>query len=413
VCLTQLEQFIDLYDDVPYEVVHFLSYDVNYGGRVTDDNDRRTIKTILDDFMTGAVLEDGYTFSESPDYISIPVGNRDYYIEQIGKLPDSSEPVVFGMHSNADITSAQEETMNLFYTVLDLLPKSSSGGGKSREEIIGEQAQNVLDRMPVEWDIDTVSKKYPTMYSESMNTVLVQEIIRYNRLLAVMVDSLQSLQKALKGEMVMSADLEKMADRLFTNLVPATWEAVAYPSLMPLAAWVTDLVARCAFLEKWVEEGTPIVFWISGFFFPQAFLTGSLQNYARQSGHPVDAISFAYDVCREKASELTTRPEVGIYITGLFLQGCRWDAELHSLADSRPKELFTSFPPMWLRPEFERVPSEEGVFKCAVYKELTRRGTLSTTGHSTNYVMPVDLPTNVKGTKWTKAGVALFCALNY
>ena len=49
-----------------------------------------------------------------------------------------------------------------------------------------------------------------------------------------------------------------------------------------------------------------------------------------------------------------------------------------------------------------------GVFKCAVYKTLTRRGTLSTTGHSTNYVMPVELPTNVDSKKWVKAGVALF-----
>jgi dynein heavy chain len=251
------------------------------------------------------------------------------------------------------------------------------------------------------------------MYSESMNTVLVQEIIRYNRLLAVMHQTLKDLQKALKGEMVMSGDLEQMADRLFNNLVPAMWESVAYPSLMPLSPWVNDLRARCNFLTKWVAEGTPNVFWISGFFFPQAFLTGSLQNYARKEQKPVDAISFGYQVMNKTAEELTEKPESGIYISGLFLQGCRWDAAQYSLADSRPKELFTSFPPMWLQPTFEREAPTSGIFKCAVYKELTRRGTLSTTGHSTNYVMPVELPTNVEMKKWVKAGVALFCALNY
>lgn len=44
-----------------------------------------------------------------------------------------------------------------------------------------------------------VQKKYPTDYNESMNTVLLQEIIRYNRLLAVMAVTLVQVKKALKG----------------------------------------------------------------------------------------------------------------------------------------------------------------------------------------------------------------------
>jgi dynein heavy chain len=206
VCLTQLGDFIDMYDEVPYDVVHFLSYDVNYGGRVTDDNDRRTIRIILDEYMHGGVLEDTCKFSESGKYMSPPVGNRQYYLDTISELPAESDPEVFGMHSNADITSAQQATLELFSTILMLLPKSSVGAGKNREDIIDELAVGILNTMPAEWDIDTVGKKYPTLYSESMNTVLLQEIIRYNRLLATMRKSLVDICKALKGEMVLSAD---------------------------------------------------------------------------------------------------------------------------------------------------------------------------------------------------------------
>lgn len=67
------------------------------------------------------------------------------------------------------------------------------------------------------FDIDLVQKKFPTDYTESMNTVLVQEIIRYNRLLGVMKTTLLNVKKALKGLIVMSEDMEKIANSLFDN----------------------------------------------------------------------------------------------------------------------------------------------------------------------------------------------------
>jgi len=57
---------------------------------------------------------------------------------------------------------------------------------------------------------------------------------------------------------------------------------VAYPSRKPLASWINDLVDRLAFMQKWVDEGAPTSFWISGFYFTQSFLSGVLQNYSRK-----------------------------------------------------------------------------------------------------------------------------------
>lgn len=64
--------------------------------------------------------------------------------------------------------------------------------------------------------------------------------------------------------------------------------------MKPLASWTEDLNHRIDFLREWIDHGTPKCFWISGFFFPQAFLTGTLQNYARKHVIAIDKLSFQF-----------------------------------------------------------------------------------------------------------------------
>lgn len=67
---------------------------------------------------------------------------------------------------------------------------------------------------------------------------------------------------------------------------------------------------------------------------------------------------------------------------------------------------------IYMKPEREH-KLREGLYECPTYKTLLRAGTLSTTGHSTNYVMTIELPTQKPQAHWIKRGVALFCALDY
>lgn len=81
-----------------------------------------------------------------------------------------------------------------------------------------------------------------------------------------------------------------------------------------------------------------------------------------------------YQVVKESAELLTDRPENGCYIRGLFLEGARWDPDAFELSESRPKELYTEMPVMWLIPTANRKQPETGIYLCPVYKTLTRAG---------------------------------------
>ena len=142
----------------------------------------------------------------------------------------------------------------------------------------------------------------------------MQEVIRFNRLLEVMHSSLQDVLKALKGLVVMSEELERLSSSLFNNTVPDMWSAKAYPSLKPLASWVEDLLHRVAFIQKWIDTGIPVTFWISGFYFPQAFLTGTLQNFARKHVVSIDSLSFDFEVLRISHENITEKYVLSVWV---------------------------------------------------------------------------------------------------
>lgn len=83
-----------------------------------------------------------------------------------------------------------------------------------------------------------------------------------------MATSLVDIQKALKGRIVMTDELEKMSNSLFDNQVPAIWADKGFLSLKPLAAWTAELTARINFINNWIKNGTPNHYWLPGFFFP-------------------------------------------------------------------------------------------------------------------------------------------------
>lgn len=424
-CMLQLDTFLARYDEVPFPVLVNLFGHINYGGRITDDWDRRMVMTVLKSLMNEGLLNDGFQLAPGEAYRAPPAGQVGDYRAAIGELPLSPHPNVFGLHENADISCAQSETSTLCEILVSLQPKVSSGGGRDRDEVVAELATALLARGLEPFPLDDISERYPLRYDESMNTVLTQECIRYNKLIVAFNLTLSDLLKALKGLVVMSSELEEMAHALYSNQVPTLWTAVSYPSLKPLIAWIDDLVERIAFINRWVDDGPPPLFWISGFFFPQAFLTGTLQNYARRESVAIDTVSFSYVILSAEDESAPGKPETGCYINGLFLEGAGWDSSRKVLVESRPKQLFLTFPPIWLKPTVNRALPTKKVYSCPVYKTLTRAGTLSTTGHSTNFVLAIELPSDqmCEGTfsryaegfspLWIKRAVALFCALNY
>jgi dynein heavy chain, axonemal len=425
ICQTQVQMFLTEFENVPWEALRYTAGETNYGGRVTDKYDRRTTAFILLDYYNPECLKDEYKYSESGKYAA-PPGDPSIAetMDHIRNFPLYEQPEVFGLHENANITCARNETYSLFESMLLLMPSGGGGGGgggggQSSESILEALATKMLETMPMQSDffrmglpfkVDEVGELYPTDYNESMNTVLTQECLRFNRVIVVLRSTLQQLVKAVQGLIVMSNELEAVANSFLINQIPASLLAKSYPSLKPLGSYFDDFMKRLTFLQTWIDEGPPPVFWLSGFYFTQSFLTGVLQNYARKHTVAIDTLAWDFKVLLDKPA---AKAEDGCYTEGMFIDGGAWDRTANILTEQKPKVLFDTLPTMQLVPILAKeVKLEAGDYPIPLYKTSARKGTLSTTGHSTNFVMQMVVPSKKTEAHWVKRGVALLSQLD-
>jgi dynein heavy chain len=269
--------------------------------------------------------------------------------------------------------------------------------------------------MPVVYDL---RKAHPETFKKvgdamtSLGVFLSQELIRFNGLIEVMVATLHELQRAIKGEVVMSGELEIMYNCFVFQKVPPAWEEAGYPCLKPLPSWVEDFLARINFMRQWLMEGPRMCYWLSGFFFPQGFMTAVKQTYSRDFRIAVDTLRIGCEMTALDPKDIEQPPSTGAFVYGLFMEGGRFNRNVLRMDDSTPRVLLDVMPCIWLKPVITADYHPTSVYDCPLYKTSIRAGTLSTTGHSTNFVVALPIPTTTTQDHWIRRGCAMLCMTN-
>ncbi|KAL1373773.1 hypothetical protein quinque_012740 [Culex quinquefasciatus] len=143
--------------------------------------------------------------------------------------------------------------------------------------------------------------------------------------------------------------------------------------------------------------------WLSGLHIPESYLTALVQVACRKNNWPLDRSTLFTAVTRFlKEDEIEERPEAGCYVTGLYLEGARWDPANRRLARSTPKVLVEPLPVLSVVPVEVHRLKLQNTFRTPVYTTSQRRNAMGV-----GLVFEADLYTEEHASHWVLQGVCL------
>jgi dynein heavy chain len=393
---------------IPWVDLQYIFGQIMYGGHIVNDFDRLLCMTYLEYYMCDPLLEEHelipFLHDKKMSFKSPNPTSYDRYLAHIDNELKTESPVLFGLHPNAEIDFRTTQSVQLFNALEKLAPKEQ-GGGDDDEEVqspthVAENAMaEILERFEGEdslFVLEDIEEMLEGAKGPFQN-VFMQECSQINILVNAIISTLKELELGFKGELTMSDAMENLCNSLYMNRVPAVWAKLAWPSLRPLASWMSNLMQRMEQLREWTENPMeiPKVTWISGLINPQSFLTAIMQETAQRNSLELDKLMVYTEVTKQQEAQQKCRD--GAYTIGMYLEGARWDVEKGEMARSAPREMYFQMPIVICKAVSANT-SMSGIYSCPVYKTEQRGPT---------FVFCAQLKTKVPSACWVMAGAAL------
>ncbi|KAL0131287.1 hypothetical protein PUN28_002682 [Cardiocondyla obscurior] len=199
----------------------------------------------------------------------------------------------------------------------------------------------------------------------------------------------------------MSQGLRKSLDAMYDARIPDKWLKISWESAT-LGFWYTELLERDYQFRQWCVHGRPKVFWMTGFFNPQGFLTAMRQEVTRaHKGWALDSVVLQNVITRYNKEDIKSQPQEGVYVHGLFLEGASLDRKAGKLVESRPKVLYEQMPVIYIFAINTTAGKDPKLYECPIYRKPQRT--------DAKYVGSIDFETDYNPRHWTLRGVALLC----
>ncbi|CRK87169.1 CLUMA_CG000977, isoform A [Clunio marinus] len=258
--------YLQTNQSISWKTVNYMIGEVQYGGRVTDNFDKRLLNCFAKAYFSDEMFKDTFAYYSEKDKFSYKIvvqKTAEDYLDYFDTMPSTDPPNVYGLHPNADITYQTNKTNQILDTIISVQPKESSGsGGETRESVVTRQVEEMLTRIPQPYDEFEV-KKSLTKDITPMNIFLRQEIDRIQSIILLVKSTLSDLLLAIEGTIIMNDQCRDAFDNIYDARVPKVWLRGSWAA-STLGFWFTELIQRNIQFSTWCFKGRPNAFWMTG-----------------------------------------------------------------------------------------------------------------------------------------------------
>ncbi|XP_054724974.1 LOW QUALITY PROTEIN: cytoplasmic dynein 2 heavy chain 1-like [Uloborus diversus] len=392
---------------IMWEHVRGLFETAVYGGRIDDSFDLRVLSSYLKEFfdqktMTGRKLAGGaLVMPTSVDYKE--------HLQAVRSLPDSDDPELFGLPRNIERSAQCNASRRMIEQLKKLLRPTEIA---DRFDVRRWNAE--LSPILVLWKKLNQGSQLIHLQLQGSNdegggededTPPVLSFIRQEyrsgvRLLQTVHASLASISKVIRGAILLTDEIHRLATSLLKHETPMAWQRRWEGPEDPLSYLRATVRRATALAQNWLPEAEAGDLLQSGLdlshlFHPDTFLNALRQQTARECKVSMDNLKF---VCNWKGK--ISQSKISVTITGIYLEGCLFDG--HQLSecqhDSAVVSLVPTFAAAWIPKDFPSSYREDEMISMPIYFTSDRE----------RIVTCISLPCGGEQDRWVQSGAALF-----
>jgi len=383
--------------DINWTWLQYLIGDLVYAGRLANRWDVRLMDAYVDRFLRPGIVE--HRAQVLPG-LTMPYGaNIVDYRQAIDTLPRRDDPSILGLGSCAQLQFGLQTSEAFFGALHETLCVDVHPERRPEHDGMAV-AEEMLRTLPEDEVVD-VAKMHALDNSKFLHRHLRSEAMLF-------LSQLREVRQLLHDVIVTgsthvpSTSLRSVLHELGTGSLPPALARISWPGVS-LATWSRMLGDRTHLWHSVSHRGLPLTLCPAALTNIKGLLAAIVSDHARDARNtdntPFEHWSPSLQVTKYMdMSNVKEKPDQGVYLHGLWLDGAAWDAKEQCLKDPSPLHRFNALPVVHATATAMAAPGAEHKFECPCFRSSR-----------TELVGVAYLSSDVAPVKWILHGVAMVC----
>ncbi|CAD8198362.1 unnamed protein product [Paramecium pentaurelia] len=326
--------------------LHF-SKELIYQSQLTE-NEFDLFNTLYNKTVCQQSLREGFIYMGGE--LKMIKSDKQGYLQYLRELGQVNDFNCIGLNSNIQIL-IQNDLMKRIQQNIQLM----QGSVKNNQNIL-EQLEKLERYTPL---------KLSEIKSESIYDLYYQiEKDQFNQLISKIIDDVKAISEYIKGESL-TTRLEQIIQQLKLDQVPEEWFELGEVNIKQFSVWLNKIFEKGQFFSKWNSQK---YYNLSYFKNPKHFLNLIKLDFALKVNCSLDEIVFKQIFLKEHHLEIQKRPDNGVYIQGLKVQGAKYNEVTQKMKALGHLEFQSDLPVLNLIP-IQKLDLQIGtVFHCPILR---------------------------------------------